>query len=163
MASSSRLQLPAGVLGKTIVHRSLGFDRSLKTRLRAVAKGSRLNPLSREEEIHGAIWEAVHAGLVFRLPGSYKFLHDRVQGAAYSLIAPQLRSEVHLRIGRLLIERMSPKGLTESIFDAVNRLNRAIDLIRDPEERLSLLRLNVVAGMKARAAIAYASARNYLA
>jgi len=116
-----------------------------------------------EEEIHEAIWEAVHAGLVFRLPGSYKFLHDRVQEAAYSLIPPQLRSELHLRIGRLLIESLSPEGLTESIFDVVNQLNRAIDLIRDPEERLSLLRLNVVAGMKARAAIAYASARNYLA
>jgi len=102
-----------------------------------------------EEEIHEAIWEAVHAGLVFRLPGSYKFLHDRVQEAAYSLIPPQLRSELHLRIGRLLIESMSPEGLSESIFDVVNQLNRAIDLIRDPEERLALLRLNVVAGMKA--------------
>jgi predicted ATPase len=116
-----------------------------------------------EEEVDGAIWEAVHAGLVLRLPGSYKFLHDRVQEAAYSLIPPQLRSEVHLRIGRQLIERMSPKELTESIFEVVNQLNRAIDLIRDPEERLWLLRLNVIAGMKARAAIAYSSARSYLA
>jgi PAS domain S-box-containing protein len=116
-----------------------------------------------EEQIDGAIWEAVHAGLVLRLPGSYKFLHDRVREAAYSLIPPQLRSEVHLRIGRQLSERMSPKELTEWIFDVVNQLNRAIDLIRDPEERRWLLRLNVIAGMKARAAIAYASARSYLA
>ena len=116
-----------------------------------------------EEEIHAAIWEAVHAGLVLGLPGSYKFLHDRVQEAAYSLIPPQLRAEVHLRIGRVLIERMSQKQITESIFDVVNQLNRAIDLIENSEERLSLVRLNFVAGMKARAAIAYASARNYFA
>ena len=58
---------------------------------------------------------------------------------------------------------MSPKEIAESIFDVVNQLNRGIDLIGDPEERLSLLRLNVMAGMKARAAIAYTSARNYLA
>jgi len=116
-----------------------------------------------EEEIHAAIWEAVHAGLVLRLPGSYKFLHDRVQEAAYSLIPPQLRAEVHLRIGRVLIERMSQKQITESIFDVVNQLNRAVDLIENSEERLSLVRLNFVAGMKARAAIAYASARNYFA
>ena len=116
-----------------------------------------------EEEIHAAIWEAVHAGLVLRLPGSYKFFHDRVQEAAYSLIPPQLRAEVHLRIGRVLIERMSQKQITESIFDVVNQLNRAVDLIENSEERLSLVRLNFVAGMKARAAIAYASARNYFA
>ena len=116
-----------------------------------------------EEEIHWAMWEAVRVGLVLSLPGSYKFLHDRVQEAAYSLIPPQLCAEVHLRIGRLLIERMTPKEIIESIFDVVNQLNQAVDLIDDPEERLSLLRLNVVAGMKAKAAIAYASARNYLA
>ena len=70
---------------------------------------------------------------------------------------------MHLRIGRMLIERMDQKQITESIFDVVNQLNRAADLIEDPAERLSLVRLNVVAGMKARAAIAYASARNYFA
>ena len=61
----------------------------------------------------------------------------------------------------MLIERMSQKQINESIFDVVNQLNRAADLIEAPEERLSLVRLNVIAGMKARAAIAYASARNY--
>jgi PAS domain S-box-containing protein len=116
-----------------------------------------------EKEIHRVIWEAVHAGLVLRLPGSYKFLHDRVQEAAYSLIPPLLRPEIHLRIGRLLIENMGPAEIAESIFDVVNQLNRAVDLIDDPAERLSLLRLNVIAGMKAKAAIAYSSARNYFA
>jgi predicted ATPase len=58
---------------------------------------------------------------------------------------------------------MGPGEIAESIFDVVNQLNRAVDLIDDPAERLSLLRLNVIAGMKARAAIAYTSARNYFA
>ena len=118
---------------------------------------------TREGEIHEMIWEAVHAGLVLRLPGSYRFLHDRVQEAAYALIPAESRAQMHLRIGRLLIEGMSQKEVTESIFDVVNQLNRAVELIKAPEERLSLLRLNVAAGMKARATIAYYSARNYFA
>jgi PAS domain S-box-containing protein len=126
-------------------------------------KISTLAMVNGEKEIHADLWEAVQAELVLRLPGSYKFLHDRVQEAAYSLILPERRAEVHLRIGRVLMERMSQKEISESIFDVVNQLNRAVDLIEDSEERLSLLRLNVVAGMKARAAIAYASARNYFA
>jgi predicted ATPase len=126
-------------------------------------KISTLAMVNGEREIHADLWEAVHAELVIRLPSSYKFLHDRVQEAAYALIPPERRAEVHLRLGRVLMERMSQKEISESIFDVVNQLNRAVDLIEDSEERLSLLRLNVVAGMKARAAIAYTSARNYFA
>ena len=55
-----------------------------------------------EEEIHAPLWEAVRTGLILRLEGSYAFLHDRIQEAAYALIPEAQRAEVHLRIGRLL-------------------------------------------------------------
>jgi predicted ATPase len=62
-----------------------------------------------EEEVHAALWRAVRQELVERLDGSYKFVHDRVPEAAYSLIPEALRAEVHLRIGRLLLAQTPEK------------------------------------------------------
>ena len=77
-----------------------------------------------EEATHAALWEAVHAGLVFREDGAYRFLHDRIQQAAYSLIADEQRADVHLRIGRALLASMTADELTEHLFDVANQFNR---------------------------------------
>jgi predicted ATPase/signal transduction histidine kinase len=116
-----------------------------------------------EEGTHAALWEAVRAGLVFRLEGAYTFLHDRVQEAAYALIPDGERAAVHLRIGRLLAAHTPPERLEEGIFEIVNQLNRAAALITAPEERERVAELNLIAGKRAKASTAYASALNYFA
>ena len=115
-----------------------------------------------EEQIHAALWEAVRQELVERLDGSYRFVHDRVQEAAYSLIPEALRAEVHLRIGRLLAAQTPPEKREEAIFEIVNQLNRGAALITSRDEREQLAELNLIAGKRAKASTAYASALTYL-
>jgi len=116
-----------------------------------------------EEEIHGQLWEAVRQGLIFRSEGSYRFLHDRVQEAAYSLIPEELRAEAHLRIGRLLAAHTPPERLEEGIFEIVNQLNRGSHLVTSTEERERVAELNFIAGKRAKISTAYASALRLLA
>jgi PAS domain S-box-containing protein len=115
------------------------------------------------EEMHSQLWEAVRTGFIFRSEDSYRFLHDRVQEAAYSLIPKESRAETHLRIGRLLVEEIPSHKREERIFEIVNQFNRATHLITSPEECEWAAQLNLIAGRRAKISTAYASALSYLA
>jgi PAS domain S-box-containing protein len=113
-------------------------------------------------EMHGQLWEAVRMGLVFRSEDSYRFLHDRVQEAAYSLIPKALRAEAHLQIGMLMASHTSSENLEEGIFEIVNQLNRGCYLITSIAERERVAELNLIAGRRAKLSTAYSSALKYL-
>ncbi|MFB2920172.1 trifunctional serine/threonine-protein kinase/ATP-binding protein/sensor histidine kinase, partial [Aerosakkonema funiforme] len=93
---------------------------------------------------------------------AYRFLHDRVQQAAYSLIPDDQKTATHFQIGQLLRENLSEPELEEKLFDIVGHLNLAIELITQPQEREALAKLNLQAGVKAKNSTAYAAARVYL-
>jgi PAS domain S-box-containing protein len=114
------------------------------------------------DEMHRQLWEAVRTGLIFRSEDSYRFLHDRVQEAAYSLIPQESRAEAHLRIGQMMASHTSPDKLEEGIFEIVNQLNRAAALISSREQKEQLAEFNLIAGKRAKASTAYASALKYL-
>ncbi len=114
------------------------------------------------DEVHAALWEAVRLELVERLPDAYRFIHDRVQEAAYSLIPQKLLAAAHLRIGRLLVARTPLEKREEAIFEIVGQLNRGSTLIASQDEQEHLAELNLIAGKRAKAATAYASALSYL-
>src|SRR5437867_6452734 len=114
------------------------------------------------EDMHGQLWEAVRTGLVFRSEDAYRFLHDRVQEAAYALVPAELRAAAHLRIGRLLAAHTPPEQREEVIFEIVNQLNRGAALLTSRAEREDLAELNLIAGKRAKASTAYTSALTYL-
>jgi PAS domain S-box-containing protein len=91
----------------------------------------------------------------------YKFLHDRVQQAAYALIDESQKQVVHLQIGRNLLKKTLPEQLLERLFEIVDHLNHGIELVSDRAERNEIARLNLIAGQKAKAAAAYEAAFKY--
>jgi predicted ATPase/serine phosphatase RsbU (regulator of sigma subunit) len=137
-------------------------------------------------ECAAALWQPMQTGLLLPLDDNYrylfssvgqdgatgdlsaaaalrfKFLHDRVQQAAYALIDDAQRAQLHLRIGRLLHAKWQNEAHDETLFATVDQLNRGASLITTVSERIELARLNLLAGKRAKAATAYQIAASYL-
>ena len=123
------------------------------------------------------LWQATREGLVQPLNENYeqvgisevkpeavsfKFLHDRVQQAAYTLIPDEGKSAIHLQTGRLMLKNYAqPTELEEKLFDIVNHLNMGMALIDTPEERVTVAELNLHAGKKASISSAHQAAVEY--
>ncbi|MGK7938802.1 MAG: hypothetical protein AB4062_01295, partial [Crocosphaera sp.] len=140
----------------------LGSEFELKT-VAIVAKKS-------SQEIFEEMTEAISLGLIIPtseldeqlLYQDYKFLHDRVQQAAYSLIELSQKSAVNLQVARLLWQNLEASDLNNKIFTIVDRYNLGKDLISDPEEKQKLIQLNLQVAIKAKDSAAYQTAFKYL-
>ncbi len=129
-----------------------------------------------ESQISKTIAAAVEAGLLLAtsppeetlLIQNYRFLHDRVQQAAYSLMSKQQKQEQHFKIGQLLLQTVRSPSASDkqhwqaNLFDIVDHLN--IGKAQSAEARflLDLAQLNLEAAKKSKNATAYAAARDYL-
>ncbi|MEI6332718.1 MAG: serine/threonine-protein kinase PknK [Pseudanabaena sp. ELA645] len=124
-----------------------------------------------------ALWKALQEGLI--LPTSqvykffqdaeqidvqnsanptYRFLHDRVQQAAYTLIPESQKQQTHLKIGRLLLNHPSNAGY---LFEILSHFNNSIDLINEAKERRTIAQLNLAGCLRAKASTAYSAAIQY--
>ncbi len=134
-----------------------------------------------ENETAAALWKALQEGYI--LPQSevykfyiarkeviyqqesllvvnYKFSHDRIQQAAYSLIIDEDKQATHLQIGRLLLSNTSDRK-TDKLFDIANQFNMGIYLITNEVEKNQVAQINLDAAQKARTATAYSAAFSY--
>ena len=120
-------------------------------------------------EVYSDLTKAIQSGLILPayeldeelLIQDYKFLHDRVQQAAYTLIDEEQKTTVHLQIGRMLLQNTAPSSLSEEIFEIVDHLNLGVELVTHQEERDEIAKLNLMAGKKAKAATAHGAALEY--
>ncbi len=93
---------------------------------------------------------------------NYKFLHDRIQQASYLLLNEHQKKELHLKIGRILLSELPSHKHEENLFTIANHFNLGSSLITQENEKITVAKLNLRAGKKAKLSAAYSVAYNYL-
>lgn len=118
-----------------------------------------------------ALWSALVAGFVVPTSNAYKltrigvdfdatavgyrFLHDRVQEAAYVLMTEDERAKTHMRIAHLLLDTTAEQAVNKRMHDIVAHLNLGASAIVEPNERLRAAELNLRAARRGRGSTAY--------
>ena len=135
----------------------------------------------RREQIATDLWPALKSGLVIpetenyrffqgnsglevaqnELKIGYRFLHDRVQQVAYSLIPEEQKQTRHWQMGQLLLQKRSVQGETDHLFEIVNHLNQGRSGSLSLTEQGELAEWNLQAGEKAKRSAAYPAAQTY--
>ncbi|MCP4553471.1 MAG: AAA family ATPase, partial [Bacteroidetes bacterium] len=112
------------------------------------------------EIIIAGLEEAALEGLIVRT-SYYMFQHDRIQEAVYSLLTNDEKEHYHYMIGKTALAKANNYELKNRIFFIVNQLNLGSGLISDETEKRKIAKLNLEAGIKAKASSAYMPALNY--
>ncbi|WP_428263618.1 AAA family ATPase [Haliangium sp.] len=109
----------------------------------------------------GDLYKQAELGMDEGAAAQYRFTHDRVQEAAYSLLPEAARPAVHWRVGKILQDELVDRHDVR-IFDIVNQLDQGMTLAQDRAERVALARLNLEAGQRAARSMAHGPALAYL-
>ncbi len=146
-------KLPEETLGLLKIASSLGnrFDKQSLSVIKQV----------NEKKIESLLNLSLTEGLIISSGTEYKFSHDRIQQAIYSLIPDDEKTSLHLLNGQRLTSHFNQIDLENKIFDLVNQWNLGAEKITDKKEKTYLANLNLMAGHKAMASTAYPQALQY--
>ncbi len=114
-----------------------------------------------ERNVENLLNLSITEGLIIVADDGYKFGHDRIQQAIYSLIPDEDKSKMHLLNGQRLITSYTESELDEKLFDLVKQWNLGAAYIIDKKEKDNLARLNLKAGNKAIVSTAFPQALFY--
>lgn len=97
----------------------------------------------------------------------FKFTHDKIQAALYSLISEKEKGETHYKIGKSLLDKYFKKEpirtiQEETLFLTTNQFNSADKTRLSNEDKETIFKLNVQSGMKALHSNAFNQSLNYL-
>ena len=125
---------------------------------------------TQKQQMIEGLWSALQDGFILPLDNSYKYLqstqvnpkfkfsHDRIRQAAYSLIEDEEKKGLHLQVGSILKENVNEVDIENRVFEIVVHLNLSRELINDEDDIRELAELNYIAGKKAKRSSAFVSA-----
>jgi len=90
----------------------------------------------------------------------YRFAHDQIRDTVKSLLSDAEEKQIHLKIGRILLRENQSDN--QNVFNILNQLDMAIELITQKEEKLTIAKLNLQAACLAKKTMSYQPALYYL-
>lgn len=93
---------------------------------------------------------------------SYRFAHDRIQQAAYSIVSEDELANWHHKIGKVLAENLAKTPENHRlVFEIVSHFNKTTEQFRKLEDRVGLVELNIRAAKYAKERAAFEQYCNY--
>ncbi len=115
-----------------------------------------------EEKAKQYLQIAIEEEILVKRKQNYQFMHDKVQQAAYSMVAKDEKVKMHLEIATLWSKNISTEQLENNIFNISNQYNFALSAIKDENQKAIVANYNLIAGKKALSGNAFSNASEYL-
>ncbi|KAL3760940.1 hypothetical protein ACHAWU_009619 [Discostella pseudostelligera] len=108
------------------------------------------------------LFKSVDESFVRKIDTGFKFIHDKVREAAYSLIPEGAKSQFHYELGMLLFSISKRQGTNDATFLIVDQINHGVPSLVQPEGAVEIAELNLKAGVRAMEFSDYLTASSYL-